>query len=69
MTSRQLLVMLDGSLPPPHFFERNKDGSRQFSGWDEEEETFAHIPLDDDSDDDETYGRKLGKVSWIEVLL
>lgn len=27
LTSRQLLLMLDASLGPPYFFERNEDGS------------------------------------------
>ncbi|KAL8569952.1 hypothetical protein ACOMHN_056384 [Nucella lapillus] len=59
LTSRQLILILDASLPPPHFFERNEDGSLRviIHGWGADEEIFAFVPLEDDSDeeDDEDY--------------
>ena len=53
LTSRQLILMLDASLPAPHFFERNEDGSLKviIQGWGADEEIFAFVPLEDDSDD------------------
>lgn len=38
LTSKQLLLMLDASLDPPHFFERNEDGSlrENTEGWKDE---------------------------------
>lgn len=47
--------MLDASLPPPYFFERNEDGSLKVTieGWGADEEIFAFMPLDDDSEDEE----------------
>ena len=55
LTSRQLILMLDASLPPPHFFERNEDGSLKviIHGWGADEEIFAFVPLEDDSDEEE----------------
>nr|KAG5695001.1 hypothetical protein BaRGS_024184 [Batillaria attramentaria] len=55
LTSRQLILMLDASLPPPHFFERNEDGSLRvmIQGWGADEEIFAFVPLEDDSDEEE----------------
>ena len=45
--------MLDASLPAPHFFERNEDGSLKviIQGWGADEEIFDFVPLEDDSDD------------------
>ncbi|KAK7091654.1 hypothetical protein V1264_009311 [Littorina saxatilis] len=55
VTSRQLILMLDASLPAPHFFERNDDGSLRVTiqGWGADEEIFAFVPLEDDSDEEE----------------
>ena len=54
LTSRQLILMLDASLPPPHFFERNENGSLRVTiqGWGADEEIFAFVPLEDDSDEE-----------------
>ncbi|XP_041378715.1 TPR and ankyrin repeat-containing protein 1-like, partial [Gigantopelta aegis] len=53
LTSRQLLLMLDASLNPPYFFERNDDGSLKviIQGWGNQEDLFGYTPLDHDSDD------------------
>ena len=55
LTSRQLILMLDASLPPPNFFPRNEDGSLRviIQGWGADEEIFAFVPLEDDSDEEE----------------
>lgn len=47
--------MLDASLPTPHFFERNEDGSLKMTidGWGTDEEIFAFVSLDDSSEDEE----------------
>ena len=57
LTSRQLILMLDASLPAPHFFERNEDGSLKviIQGWGADEEIFAFVPLEDDSDEGEYF--------------
>ena len=57
LTSRQLILMLDASLPAPHFFERNEDGSLNviIQGWGADEEIFAFVPLEDDSDEGEYF--------------
>ena len=49
--------MLDASLPAPHFFERNEDGSLKviIQGWGADEEIFAFVPLEDDSDEGEYF--------------
>ena len=53
LTSRQLILMLDTSLPAPHFFERNEDGSLKviIQGWGADEEIFDFVPLEDDLDE------------------
>ena len=47
--------MLDASLPPPHFFERNEDGSLKviIQGLGVDKEIFAFVPLEDDSDEED----------------
>lgn len=47
--------MLDASLPPPYFFERNEDGSLRviIQGWGADDEIFAYVPLEDDSEEEE----------------
>ncbi|XP_064647106.1 TPR and ankyrin repeat-containing protein 1-like isoform X2 [Lineus longissimus] len=53
VTSKQFLVLLDASLPEPHYFPRNEDGSvkREIAGWGEEDGPLTFIP-DMDVDDD-----------------
>ncbi|KAK7480873.1 hypothetical protein BaRGS_00027874 [Batillaria attramentaria] len=61
LTSRQLILMLDASLPPPHFFERNEDGSLrvmiQGDGGDRvaEEAAADHRPKKKDNRREVTY--------------
>ncbi|XP_041360663.1 TPR and ankyrin repeat-containing protein 1-like [Gigantopelta aegis] len=52
LTSRQLLLILDASLNPPYFFDRNDDGSLKvvIQGWGTQEDLFGYTPLDHDSD-------------------
>ncbi|XP_041361942.1 TPR and ankyrin repeat-containing protein 1-like [Gigantopelta aegis] len=54
LTSRQLLLILDASLNPPYFFDRNDDGSLKvvIQGWGTQEDLFGYTPLDHDSDDE-----------------
>lgn len=49
LTSRQLIIMLDASLPAPHFFERNEDGSMRTPLQDAE--TAVYDLLDDVDED------------------
>ena len=49
VTSRQLILMLDASLPAPHFFERNDDGCLVDIS---PELTTPVLDLDNESDDD-----------------
>ena len=49
VTSRQLILMLDASLPAPHFFERNDDGCLVDTS---PELTTPVLDLDNESDDD-----------------
>ncbi|XP_041361943.1 TPR and ankyrin repeat-containing protein 1-like [Gigantopelta aegis] len=56
LTSRQLLLILDASLNPPYFFNRNDDGSLKvvIQGWGTQEDLFGYTPLDHDSDDEQS---------------
>ncbi|XP_048237146.1 TPR and ankyrin repeat-containing protein 1-like [Haliotis rufescens] len=49
LTSKQLLLMLDASLDPPHFFERNEDGSlrENIEGWKDEVDVLDDTVVDD----------------------
>ncbi|XP_071113489.1 TPR and ankyrin repeat-containing protein 1-like isoform X1 [Haliotis cracherodii] len=55
LTSKQLLMMLDASLEPPYFFERNEDGSlgARVQGWGTQDDLFGFSPLEPDSDDED----------------
>ena len=59
INSRDLLLMLDASLPiEPYegpFFKRAVDGSmlRQIEGWGEEDNNLSYIPSEDSDEDDE----------------
>ncbi|XP_067665654.1 uncharacterized protein [Haliotis asinina] len=58
LTSKQLLMMLDGSLGEPYFFERNKDGSLGVTvrGWEEQGDVLGISLMDQDSDDEDFMG-------------
>lgn len=58
LTSKQLLMMLDGSLGKPYFFERNEDGSLGVTvqGWEEEGDVLGFSLMDQDSDDEDFMG-------------
>ncbi|XP_067665651.1 TPR and ankyrin repeat-containing protein 1-like [Haliotis asinina] len=55
LTSKQLLMMLDASLDPPYFFERNEDGSlaARVQGWGTQDDLFGFSPLEPDSDEED----------------
>ncbi|KAK3101278.1 hypothetical protein FSP39_002361 [Pinctada imbricata] len=59
ITSRQLLLMLDASLEPPYFFNRNEDGSMRVDvqGWTDGDSPLSYHPLmeDDSEDEDEKF--------------
>ncbi|XP_046565525.1 TPR and ankyrin repeat-containing protein 1-like isoform X2 [Haliotis rubra] len=54
LTSKQLLMMLDGSLGQPYFFERGEDGSlgATVRGWEEQGDALGISLMDQDSDED-----------------
>ena len=59
LTSREFLLMLDASLPPPYFFERNEDGTlkEEVAGWQEEDAPLRSIEeiweyLEDEEEED-----------------
>ena len=56
VTSRQLLLMLDASLEPPHFFERAEDGSLKvdIQGWTDGDGPLSILPLLQENSDEET---------------
>ncbi|XP_048257706.1 TPR and ankyrin repeat-containing protein 1-like [Haliotis rufescens] len=55
LTSKQYLLMLDASLGPSHFFQREPDGtlSVRIDGWDDGTTLFGFSPLDIDQKDDD----------------
>lgn len=55
LTSKQYLLMLDASLGPSYFFQREPDGtlSVQIDGWDDGTTLFGISPLDIDPKDDD----------------
>ncbi|XP_048257654.1 uncharacterized protein LOC124143780 isoform X2 [Haliotis rufescens] len=61
LTSKQLLMMLDGSLGQPYFFERNEDGSLGVTvqGWEEEGDVLGFSLMDQDSDDEDFMGMNI----------
>ncbi|XP_062597185.1 TPR and ankyrin repeat-containing protein 1-like [Saccostrea cucullata] len=61
-TSKKLLLMLDASLEPPYFFDRNEDGSLKVDvqGWSETDGALSFLPMleevsDDEEDEDDQY--------------
>ncbi|WAR27590.1 TRNK1-like protein, partial [Mya arenaria] len=57
VTSRQLLLMIDASVGPPYFFDRNKDGSLkvEIPGWTDLDGPLSFLPLihgDSDAEDE-----------------
>ncbi|XP_046368823.1 TPR and ankyrin repeat-containing protein 1-like [Haliotis rufescens] len=55
LTSKQYLLMLDASLGPSYFFQREPDGtlSVRIDGWDDGTTLFGFSPLDIDPKDDD----------------
>ncbi|XP_046565526.1 TPR and ankyrin repeat-containing protein 1-like [Haliotis rubra] len=58
LTSKHLLMMLDGSLGQPYFFERDEDGSLGVTvrGWEEQGDVLGISLMDQDSDDEDFMG-------------